>query len=473
MSVRIKGTTSLQEVDSSGNANVTLPLIEAQAGFGAMLAENDAGTITGVRSTRALEVSNDFRLRVGQDTMLFNETFVGGAFNSGIWTTPATVMAIGLTNGFCSLNNGSSLVSTAVSQVRTYRHFPCYKQYTTEVEAEVQFSSLPVTNNRCEWGLVLHSGVAAPTDGVFFRIDTTGSFLAVMNYNGTETTQVLNPSLIVAGKTVSYLIYVSSAVVNFWMDNILVATMARPVGQGSTTSSMNLPLSFRNYNVGATTTAQVMKVGNTNVTLGDQSMAKPWGHVLSGFGANSTQGQTGATIGSTAIYNNAAAAAAAALSNTTAAAGNVGLGGIINVLPTLTAGVDGILCSFQVPPGFPTLPGKSLYITDIRVSGVVTTALTGGPVIYAYSLAYGHTAVSLATTESTISKAPRRVPLGMQSFALTAPAGTMPSDIDVDFGSGAMVVYPGEFVQIAARNVGAVTTLGAITFVVSITGYME
>ena len=49
MSVRIKGTVNLQEVDANGNAYVNLPLTDIQAGFASMLAENDAGTVTGSR----------------------------------------------------------------------------------------------------------------------------------------------------------------------------------------------------------------------------------------------------------------------------------------------------------------------------------------------------------------------------------------------------------------------------------------
>lgn len=60
----------------------------------------------------------------------------------------------------------------------------------------------------------------------------------------------------------------------------------------------------------------------------------------------------------------------------------------------------------------------------LTINAVVTAAITGGPVIYAYSLAYGHTAVSLATTESATTKAPRRLPVGIQTFAPTSPVGT-------------------------------------------------
>lgn len=474
MSVRIKGTTNLQEVDANSNALVNLPLTDTQAGFASMLAENDAGTVTGARQMRAVEVSKDFRIRVGTDNMIFNESFPGVAINSTLWSNPVTTMTTTNVNGFAVLNAGLSVAINAVAQLRTYRHFPCFKQYTTYGEMEIQLSSVPVTGNRCEWGLSLISGVSAPTDGAFFRLDSTGTFNGVLNYNGVETlTPAISTALLGVNVTHSYLVYVGSTFVEFWIDNILVGSITRPAGQGATTSSANLPLTFRNYNVSATSTAQVLRIGNVNVTYGDQAMSKPWGHVLSGMGASSTQGQTGSILGSTTQYSNAAFAAAAALSNTTAAVGNIGLGGAFNVLPTLVAGTDGILCSYQVPLGTSTVPGKSLYITDLRINSVVSTTLVGGPVLYTCSLAYGHTAVSLATVESATTKAPRRIPIGISAYAAAAAVAVMSPALDYDLASGVPVIYPGEFIQVVLRNVGTVTTAGSIMFVVSITGFWE
>lgn len=467
-------TGNIQDVDANNNGKVNLPLIDTQAGFAAMMAENDAGSVIGTRQMRAVEVSKDFRVRTGQDNMVFNESFPGAAINTGLWSNPTTTMTTTTVNGFAVINAGLSVAIGAVAQLRTYRHFPCFKQYTTYAEMEVQLSSLPVTGNRCEWGLSLVSGSSASTDGAFFRLESTGVFNGVLNYNGTETlTANINVAQLGVNITHSYLIYVGSSFVEFWVDNILVGSIARPPGQGATTSSTNLPLSFRNYNVTATSTAQVMRIGNVNVTFGDQAMSKPWGHVLSGMGASSIQGQTGSPLGSTAQINNAATAAAAALTNTSAAAQFVGLGGIFNVLPTLVVGTDGILCSYQVPLGTSIAPGKSLYITDIRISSVVTTALAGGPVIYAASLAYGHNAVSLATTESAATKAPRRLGLGVIPYLAAAAVGTSANSLDVYLSAGLPVVQPGEFIQVALRNLGVVTATGAITFIISITGYWE
>lgn len=474
MSVRIKGTTNLLEVNTAGDAQVNLPLESINSGFAVMSAENDAGDVTLTRYTKDPEVSSDYRLRVGVDNMVFNESFPGGQYNTGLWQGPVTTMTITVASGFANLNAGLSVASAAVAMLRTYRHFPCYKQYTTYFEMELQLSAAPVTGNKCEWGAFLASGTTAPTDGAFFRLDAAGEFRCVLSYAGTESqSAVLDTALIGVAETHSYLIYIGSSTTLFWIDNILVAEIPAPAGQGASLASMNIPLAFRNHNSSATSVAQVMKIGNVNVTWGDQSISKPWGHTLAGNGAMSSQGQTGGTMGSTAIYTNAAAAAAAALTNTTAAAQFTGLGGIANVLPTLTAGTDGILFSYQIPVGTNALPGRTLYITGVTIDAVVTTVLVGGPLIYSCALAYGHTAVSLATTESGTNKAPRRFPLGITTFTTNAPVAEHGRTITKDLSAAPIIVEQGGFIQIAARNLGTVTSSGAVTFVVGFTGYWE
>ena len=140
------------------------------------------------------------------------------------------------------------------------------------------------------------------------------------------------------------------------------------------------------------------------------------------------QGLAGGTMGSLAAYaNNLAPGAGAAMTNTTAALGT-GLGGQFTTTATLTASTDGIVCSYQNPAGSVNQRPRTLMITGVRVQSLITAALTGGPLYWLYSLAFGHTAVSMATAESTsfanaTAKAPRRVPLGIETIVVTAPVG--------------------------------------------------
>ena len=478
MSIIIKsgGNGYLAGVDAETNLMVNLPMSAETAGYATMSANNDDGEVTGVRYSLAPEVTGDYRLRIGVDQMLFNEMFPGAALNTGLWTSPVTTMTLTVGGGFANLNAASSIAINAVARLQTYRSFPCYKSYTTYFEQEVNFTSLPVIGNVCEWGAFISTGTAAPTDGAFFRLNAVGEFRCVISNNGTETQSgTLDfQTLVDVNHTRAFLVYVLSNKAFFWIDNTLVASIEAPQGQGTITSSQNLPMSFRNYNSTATSTAQVMKVSMTNVTLADMNSGKPWGDIIAGAGGNSSQGQTTGTMGSTALYTNSLAiAAGVAMTNTTAALGS-GLGGQFSALPTLAANTDGILCSFQVPAGTATAPGKSLYITGINIDSVVTTVLAGNatPVVYFYSIAYGHTTVSLATTETATSKAPRRKPLGINQFPAAAALATQGAEVKTDL-TVPVVVHPGEFIQVVAKNVGAVTTTGVITFLVEFDGYFE
>jgi len=104
-------------------------------------------------------------------------------------------------------------------------------------------------------------------------------------------------------------------------------------------------------------------------------------------------------------------------------------------------------------------------------------ALTGGPLSLVFGVAHGHTAVSLATAETgsfvtATTKAPRRVPLGTQSYVVTAAAGVGAVDIVRRFVSP-IVVNPGEFFAITCRNVGTVTSAGALVIAACVDHYFE
>jgi len=266
----------------------------------------------------------------------------------------------------------------------------------------------------------------------------------------------------------------SSRVAVFWMDIQdgngfqmfgkidLSASTRRPIYGGST------PFGVR-HAIGATAASGTINLnvieymvsngGFTNMRS-EQSTAA----ILTG----GQQGQQGHAQGSTALFTNSlAAGAGAAMTNTTAALG-VGLGGQFSALPTLAVPTTGIVCSYQNPAPSTVITGKQLVITGVKIESVVTTVLAGNatPIIYALGLAYGHTSVSLATGEAASTKAPRTIPLGIQTFAAAAAVGTVGQVVNVKFDR-AIPVYPSEFVAITAKNMGAVTTSGVITFLVT------
>ena len=478
MSVIIKSgnSSNLANVSSNNDLQVAVGLTAPEiSGFVSVTAESDPGDVTGTRLVKNLELTDDFRLRVGTDQTFFNEYFPGTTVNGNIWNTLVSTMTLTQASNFAILNAASSVASGAFAQLRTWRHMPAFMSFPVYCEIDLQFSIAPQNNNIVEWGLGLATGVATPTDGAFFRVLSSTDFRCVINSAGSETTSVnLISYLPDPATTNDYLIVLSEKTCEFWINDVLVSILTRISNAGATTASMNLPLFIRNYNSNTTSSAQVVRVGYVNVSQGDMTTNKPWSHVMAGAGGMAYQAQTGAaTLGTTAnLANNAVISAPAAMTNTTAALGS-GLGGQFVTSPTLTAVTDGIVSSYQVPAGSATVPGKSLYITGVRVQGAVTTTLAGGPVIYAYSLAYGHTAVALNTVEANGTvKAPRRVALGFETFPATAAAGVIGGGVYMPFNSP-VVVQPGEFVQLVAKNVGTVTSAGVIVFLVSFDAYFE
>ena len=478
MSVIIKSgnSSNLANVSSNNDLQVAVGLTAPEvAGFVSVTAESDPGDVTGTRLVKNLELTDDFRLRVGTDQTFFNEYFPGTTVNGNIWNTLVSTMTLTQASNFAILNAASSVASGAFAQLRTWRHMPAFMSFPVYCEIDLQFSIAPQNNNVVEWGLGLAATTATPTDGAFFRLLSATDLRCVINSSGTETTSGNLISYLPAPVTTNdYLIVLSEKTCEFWINDVLVSILTRISNAGATTASMNLPLFIRNYNSNTTSSAQVVRVGYVNVSQGDMTTNKPWSHVMAGAGGMAYQAQTGAaTLGTTAnLANNAVISAPAAMTNTTAALGS-GLGGQFVTSPTLTAVTDGIVSSYQVPAGSATVPGKSLYITGVRVQGAVTTTLAGGPVIYAYSLAYGHTAVALNTVEANGTvKAPRRVALGFETFPATAAAGVIGGGVYMPFNSP-IVVQPGEFIQLVAKNVGTVTSAGVIVFLVSFDAYME
>jgi hypothetical protein len=92
-------------------------------------------------------------------------------------------------------------------------------------------------------------------------------------------------------------------------------------------------------------------------------------------------------------------------------------------------------------------------------------------VLYAWSLAWGHTAVSLVTAEGPTTKAARRKPLGVQSYIVTAPVGTLPGGGRITVDLDDVVINPGEFIQVVAKNLGTVTSAGVICAQIGFTAH--
>lgn len=449
------GTAASAEmtVDTNGNAHVVTPADATEAGSIRMFSENDPGDVLGTAYCLSPETDDDYRLRVAQDVLLDMETFNYTAQNTGKHQYRNTTMTQSWTTGGIVTNNGNITTTTTGVEFNTYAEFPLFGAMTLYTEWEMSFSAVNApANTIVEIGLGRYaaSNPYGPTDGIYF-LANSGGYALVINHNGsvTSTTVSFTPT---ANRVYQFIITVTEREVELWIDDVLHARVSTPTAQGQPFMSATLPFGWRHViSGGAAGSAYSVTIRDYNITVSGFQTADSLGQIGNRV-HGSYQGLSGGTMGTLASYANSAdPTAAAALSNTAALV--TGLGGQFRFNAAATAVTDGIVVSYQVPAGTVNVQGKRLRVNGIKIScanlgaAVATTATTLG-----WSLAFGHTAVSLATGEAAATKAPRRIPLGIQTWPVGAAVGAMPTNGDVTFTfQNPVYVNPGEFIAVVAK----------------------
>jgi hypothetical protein len=481
------GSGNIAEVSAQNELLVKPTTTLANMGYVGMASRSDPGAAGSAR-VRAVWSTSANQLLTAETMYLWDDTFNATAQNTSKYQIVAHTVAMTMaqSGGFLILNNSGLTSANAGVAYQTWRRFPLFGNSEVRVIISGYFASAsgPVAHSVVEFGLMsvtLGGTPAAPLDGAFFRYDASGALFGVVNYNGTETlTSVITSPALNANH--DYMIIINTDNVEFWIDREFRAAIqiisAAPT-QGQPFMAAEQPLTIRQYNdASGTATAVKLQVSDVFIKSVGPAMNKQWPDVKAGLGHMGYQGQNGGTMGTLANLGNGALPSASALSNTTVGTGNpVGLGGVAHVLPTLAAGTDGIVTSYQNPAGGVNQTPRNLIITGVTIGAGVDAALTGGPLAMAFSMAFGHTNVSLATSESgsftsPTTKAPRRIWLGMSGIPVTAAAGTVAQPINVQFRSP-IVVAPGEFIAIVMRNLGVVTTAGSIAITVAFDAHFE
>ena len=458
-------TVGAANVDAGFNLKTTLPVDStadiAYIGCVKQFAENDTGAFTGAAQIMSGETDLDFRQRSASDTMLDQEQFCYTAQNTGKHIYRNTTMTNAWTVNGLQTNSGSITTTTTGTLFGTYAYFPVWGTSTLAHDMEMSFSAQPTSNTTIDFGLFLPNAANPynPTDGAYFRLTSAG-LQGVINYNGTETTTAVFPGFTYSNnQKLQFILYVTQRYVEFWYNDgtdptatYLLGVIDTPAGNGSPCMASSLPVMLRHAIVGGAAGGVMQAtLSNYNVRAGGFMIADDMGDIGNRC-YGSYQGLSGGTLGSLASYANSAdPTAAAALSNTAALV--TGLGGQFRFNAAATAVLDGIVTSYQIPAGTVNLAGRRLVLRGVKIScanlgaAVATTATT-----LAWSLAFGHTAVSLATGEAATTKAPRRVALGLQTWPVGAAIGQMPQNGDLYFGFDSPVfVNPGEFVQTVAK----------------------
>jgi hypothetical protein len=456
---------------------------DVNAGAITMFAEVDNGSKTGVRRTISVDVDQDNRQRISSDNLLDQENFNYTAQNTGkhshtFTTLTATCSAAGL------LTNSAAITTTTTGMTfGTFAMFPVGGTQTTVCETSVAFTAQPNANTVIDFGLFQRGVTTAflGLDGAYFRMSSAG-LQGVINSGGVETATGVFPLSGGTGTWVylnnavnKYRVQITNVSTTFWINDLLYGEIVNP-SAGFPCKSVALPWSIRHAIVGGAAGAACSAlITDYRVMIRGPIYADTLGSVGNRvFG--SYQGLSGGTMGSLANYANSTNPVAAVPTNTTAALGT-GLGG--QVWETFSAAVntDLIICSYLVPAGTTLISGRRLRIRGVSLASYIQTVLAGGPAVTQYTLAFGHTALSLATAESAsfgtfngTTKAPRRIALPPLTQAITAAQAV--STLVSQPGGGTfqfeapVYVNPGEFVALVAKHVGTVGTSGTIAHVI-------
>jgi hypothetical protein len=475
MSIILKSGDSadLASVDANKRLKINLPMELADAGYSVIAGESHDGQSGEPRLVRAARVSTDGRLRVGVDNIYWADTFNHTVVDGSAYQFVSVTATIAMTGGFLVLNAGNSVASAAVARAQTFRTFPLHPAGSLEVAFRQRFANNPIANNVCEFGVGFAATTATPTDGVYFKLNTAGVLVGVMNINGTETTTAPMPSP-VAGQVSHYRIVIDQDRIEFFIDGVLQGVILSPNTAAAVSLSRWLPLLMRCYNAAATGTAQRMEVADVSVIARDLALNRLWSTAMAGAECGSYNNPRGAAVTQSANYTNSAAPVSATLSNI--AAGYTTLGGQFQFAALVGAETDYALFAFQVPLAAAGGGNRNLVIRGVRIETFnMGAASATTPTLLQWALGIGSTAVSLATADSNTAgtRAPRRVPLGIQSMPVGTPIGGALTPIDVNLDAP-LYVAAGTFAHVILRiPVATATASQIIRGLVMINGYFE
>lgn len=455
------------------------------AGVGAIrtFSENDAGDVTGTPYLLSPETTSDYRLRAVEDTILDSEVFCYANQNTGKHSYTATTLTMALTGNALVTNSGNITTINTASFFRTQQYFElCGSQNATYLTFEAALSAALATNTTIDFGMFLQSGTSpyVPTDGAYFRITSAG-FQGIINFNGAETSTGILPFTHTINQVYAFCIAVNTDKVEFWIDDILYATLNTQVANGTPFASQALPVQIR-HAIGGTAAGAALSLRTFSYSVQVNDQTNLMYQAIATMRGGSPQVQQGATTGGQlTTYATGLEPTTVTLTANAAPATNT-LGGLFVLPAAITpAASDYPLFAWQNPVGTSAIPGKVFVCTGVIIGELsVTTALTGGPLLLTWALGYGSTASSLATAESAsftaggTTKSARKIPLGAQSLLAASAVGVISPGFQRSFGDAPLPINPGEFLHIILRIPGGTaTTAGAPRGSVAVLGYFR
>lgn len=458
------------KVNADGEANVALTQTAADSGFISLASEK--GILpNGDRVMKEVECSDNYRLRVENDNILFNDYPTGTALNTSILTTRlSSSQTVVVGSNRYELNSSGLTTINSGSMLRTIRTFPWFKANALYCETALSWTSEPVANWFAEWGIHdATSAIAAITNGVFFRI-TSGSFRGVICNNGVESYVELG-TLPVFGDVCDTVVEMCQGIVYFWVNDVLKGMIEVPHAQFAPLGLSQCQMAIRTYN-GAVIPATAIKlqVSALQVSIGGFDVNRLWPTVCAGMGRSSCLVPSGAAAGQTANWANSAAVsmiAAASLVNILPAF--TGLGGQFFVGAGAAADTDIHIMSYLVPVGSTLILRGARIETTNMVVAVATT-----PHLLQWAIGIGSSANTLAGTEDAVGVTVRRaIPMGMQSFPVASPVGFCANALDYNFDSP-LVVLGGQYISFFYKVLlGTATATQGFRGTIMVNGYFE
>jgi len=477
-------------VDAEYNLQVALTNTPARVGSVRMMSENDSGTVTGTPYLKSPETSSDYRLRVGVDTLLFEDTFNATSQNTTLWNYVFNTMTCAQPGaGTLNFSTVQGTTSSHGAFMRTWQYFPLTNTAPMAIEFYGGMMISPLVSGEVFLaGIGLPSAaVTRPTDGVWFRLTTAG-LEGVLAFNGTEyTTGVLLPfSSIILDEMAKYTIVIGESEVEFWVNDVFVGETEIPVGNAVPFLGVSAPLFMQKYNTGAVSNTNQIRVARVGVTLMDVETNRLWTTTLGTMSRSSYLGQNGQTMGATTgnFGTTAAMPATSAGSNTSPNALMAGLGGVFQMtaqVASAAASGDMIAQYYLNPVPTINITGRNLIIRGVKISAMnYGAAVATTPTTLVWGLAYGHISNTLAALETgsfvtATTHAPRHIPLGINWVNVAAPIG-QPYDRDIvgDFSDAPICVRPGEYLSTTVRFlVGTATASQTVVYTILFNGYFE
>lgn len=459
-------TADLLSVDGNKAAKVSFGGTPQTAGFIKLL-DSDG---------REIVTTENGALSTSIDQLLFVDQVDGSAVNTNKWIQSTSGMTIAQANGFITLNSGAATTANAYAILSSIKNIPLYGHLPVRISINAKVPIQPQSNLVIEMGIGSVATTAAPTDGCIFRWNSSAQFQVVDNNGGSETAVALSGTFTEAdgasitlpptnGDTTLFDLVMVEDVVQFFVDDVLVDEIDVATGFSYPTNSGRLPIFFRVYNGGSSPAqAPQISVGQVVAVQEGVSINRPWRESLVTLGQGAYQSPV-TPFAQTANHANSTSPISATLSNT--AAGYTTLGGRYQFAAVAGAATDFALFAYQVPAGYQLfIYGVAISCTNTGAIGSIVT-----PTLVDWSLGVNSSAVSLATADGAGIWAPRRIPLGMQTFGLSAFIGAQAPDI---MRTLLAVVDGGRYCHIIVQvPVGAATGSQIFRGDVFIDGYLE